>query len=195
MGKLSGKGKENIGISKGLGLDDSPSNHSPLNSEAKTSKEIPFNEWSKERINQGRKFITSRHSKYLHDNRVMLILPKMPWGEIRERFWQLEGADSPMELQQVIEEDIYHRKVLDNEMFYPHLGDFRDKKLWIPADKSVLWLPADKSVLIEDVEKMIEELRNGCTHCYYEETETEFCLKHLPLGKLLVKLNSLKGGR
>jgi len=85
---------------------------------------IPFNEWSRERIKHGRKFMTSRHKQYTEDKRVLIILPKMAWGEIREKFWQLEGADSPMELQKVIE-DIYKREVHLDEMFYPHLGDFR----------------------------------------------------------------------
>ena len=85
---------------------------------------IPFNEWSKERIRQGRKFMTSRHKRYDKDPRVFMILPKMAWGEIRDKFWQLEGADSIMELQEVIE-SIYKRTVTLDEMFYPHLGDFR----------------------------------------------------------------------
>ena len=85
---------------------------------------IPFNEWSRERIKQGRKCMTSRHKRYDKDPRVIMILPKMAWGEIRDKFWQLEGADSPMELQRVIE-NIYHRAVLLDEEFYPHIGDFR----------------------------------------------------------------------
>ena len=87
-------------------------------------QQIPFNGWSRERIRQGRKFMTSRHKKYTEDSGVLKILEKMPWGAIKERFWQIEGADSPEELQQVIE-SIYKREVPDDEMFYPHIGDFR----------------------------------------------------------------------
>ena len=48
----------------------------------------------------------------------------MDFGYIKKYLWKLEGADSPEELQQVIE-DIYKRKVPDDEMFYVHFGDFR----------------------------------------------------------------------
>ena len=53
-------------------------------------EQIPFNGWSRERIRQGRKFMTSRHKKYLEDTRVLKILDKMDWGTIKERFWQIE---------------------------------------------------------------------------------------------------------
>jgi len=85
---------------------------------------IPFNAWSKQRIAEGRKFCTSRHKKYLHDDRVLCIIPKVQWHIIKTFFWQAEGADSPTELQQVIE-DIYKRKVPDDEYFHVHFGNFR----------------------------------------------------------------------
>lgn len=88
------------------------------------TNEIPFNEWSKERIEQGRKFCTSRHKKYSNDPRVVCITPKMPWHIIRTFFWKLEGANSPGELQRVIE-GIYKREVPDDENFYVHFGEFR----------------------------------------------------------------------
>ena len=84
---------------------------------------IPFNAWSRERIEQGRKLCTSRHKPYLKDERVTKIV-KYSWGMIKTLYWQEEGADSPEELQQVIEK-IYNRKVPDTEMFYVHFGDFR----------------------------------------------------------------------
>lgn len=84
---------------------------------------IPFNEWSKKAIKKGHKFMTSRHKKYLKDTRVKTILPKTEWGFIRDNYWWLEGAESPEELQQIIE-SIYKRKVEDNEMFFPHIGDY-----------------------------------------------------------------------
>ena len=85
---------------------------------------IPFNCWSSARIEQGKKFCTSRHKKYLDDKRVEWISPLLKWGFIKKYLWQLEGADSPEELQEVIE-SIYHRKVEDTEMFYIHFGDFK----------------------------------------------------------------------
>jgi hypothetical protein len=87
---------------------------------------IPFNVWSRERILRGVKFSTSRHKKYLGDGRVFWVSPKMPWGVIKKYFFGLEGADSPQELQGVIE-DIYKRPILDDELFYLHIGDFRVK--------------------------------------------------------------------
>lgn len=90
------------------------------------SELIPFNAWSKERIAQGRKICTSRHKKYLHDHRVTLI-EQHTWGAIRENLWKDEGANSPEELQEVIEA-IYKRVVPDDEEFYVHWGDFREKK-------------------------------------------------------------------
>lgn len=88
------------------------------------TKLIPFNVWSKERIRQGRKYMTSRHEQYKEDPRVKLILPLTKWGFIRDNWFGIEGADSREELQSVIEK-IYKRKVPDDEMFYPHIGDFK----------------------------------------------------------------------
>ena len=88
-------------------------------------KEIPFNDWSKERIVLGKKKCTSRHKKYPFDKRVDFILPALSWGFIKKYFWRLEGATSPGELQTVIEE-IYKRVVPDDEMFYVHFGKFKE---------------------------------------------------------------------
>jgi len=86
---------------------------------------IPFNEWSRERIAQGRKRCTSRHKRYPNDPRVTWISPKLPWWFIREHLWREEGADSPEELQKVIE-SIYKRPVPDDEEFYFHFGEFKE---------------------------------------------------------------------
>jgi len=85
---------------------------------------IPFNSWSKERIEKGVKKCTSRHKKYLNDKRVTYISPKLPWWFIRTYLWEPEGANSPEELQEVIEK-IYKRKVPDDEVFYVHFGEFK----------------------------------------------------------------------
>ena len=88
------------------------------------SEEIPFNKWSQDRIDQGRKICTSRHRRYAEDKRVTWISPKLPWWFIRDFLYRAEGADSPEELHNVIE-DIYHRTVPDAEEFHVHFGDFR----------------------------------------------------------------------
>lgn len=89
------------------------------------NEKIPFNTWSRERISQDRKWCTSRRRKYIHDKRVKYILEKIPWWFIKSFLYELEGADSPEELQQVID-DIFHRPILDYELFYVHFGNFKD---------------------------------------------------------------------
>lgn len=90
---------------------------------------IPFNEWSWERIAQGRKRCTSRTHKYLKDPRVKWISPLLPWWFIRTYLWKDEGADSPEELQIVID-SIHGKKVPDGKEFYVHFSDnwLEDKK-------------------------------------------------------------------
>ena len=87
---------------------------------------IPFNDWSKERIKLGWKKCTSRHKRYTEDERVTWISPKLPWWFIRTYLWKPEGGKSPEELQAVVE-DIYKRKVPDEEGFYLHFGEYKDK--------------------------------------------------------------------
>ena len=89
--------------------------------------DLPFNGWSRERIGQGRKVCTSRHNRYSDDKRVVWISPKLKWEFIREYLWQLEGANSKEELQEVIE-DVYKRRVPDDELFYVHFGNFQEEK-------------------------------------------------------------------
>lgn len=85
---------------------------------------IPFNLWSQNRIKKGWKKCTSRHKKYSNDPRVYYITPKLPWWFIKKYLWKSEGATHSTELQMVIE-GIYKRKVIDNEEFYVHFGDFK----------------------------------------------------------------------
>ena len=91
--------------------------------------DIPFNGWSQEKILQGKKHCTSRHKKYPNDKRVTWISPKLPWWFIRTYLWKEEGADSPEELQKIINE-IYHRTVPEDEGFYVHFGKFEKSKEW-----------------------------------------------------------------
>jgi hypothetical protein len=94
--------------------------------ENKLIEKIPFNEWSKERIKINGKCITSRHRKYSNDPRVEWISPKLPWWFIRKFLWKYEGAKSPEELQEVIN-NIYKRFVPDFEEFFVHYGDFKEE--------------------------------------------------------------------
>ena len=89
--------------------------------------DIPFNDWSKKRIQAGQKNCTSRHKRYPNDKRVFWISPKLPWWFIRLYLWEEEGAKSQTELQKVIE-NIYKRKVPDDEKFYVHFGNFKEMK-------------------------------------------------------------------
>ena len=90
-----------------------------------TEKEIPFNAWSRDRIMRGWKHCTARHKKYPEDKRVTFITPKLPCWFIRTYLWEAEGAYSPEEWQKAIE-DIYNRRVSDDEEFYVHFGNFRE---------------------------------------------------------------------
>ena len=85
---------------------------------------IPFNEWSRNRIREGRKICTSRHKRYPRDERVTYISPKLPKWFIVKYLWEPEGANSPDELEDVLRK-IYKRRIPDDERFYVHFGDFR----------------------------------------------------------------------
>ena len=79
-----------------------------------------FNDWSKKRILEDRKVLTSRHEAYKHDPEVIHVTPKIEWGFIKRFLYVFEGANTPHELQEVIE-SIYHRTVLDSEKFHVHV--------------------------------------------------------------------------
>ena len=79
-----------------------------------------FNAWSKARIRNGTKIITSRRVQYHNDPAVYRIMPPLPWWFIRRFLYRAEGAGSPDELQRVINR-IFRRTVLPDEMFYVHV--------------------------------------------------------------------------
>ena len=84
---------------------------------------MKFNAWSRERIERGTKTITSRKEKHLNDPDVAFILGKLPWHIIRDYLYVAEGADSPKELQEVIDK-IFARRgypVADDEEFWVHV--------------------------------------------------------------------------
>lgn len=81
---------------------------------------MKFNSWSKKKIKLGKKRLTSRRYAYTDDPEVKFATPPLPWWFIREFLYRDEGADSPEELQKVINQ-IFRRRVKDDELFYVHV--------------------------------------------------------------------------
>ena len=81
---------------------------------------MKFNKWSMDRIRAGRKKLTSRKEAYRLDPDVIQIVGPLPWGFIRRFLYRDEGADSPEELQRVINQ-IFRREVGSEEEFYVHV--------------------------------------------------------------------------
>lgn len=81
---------------------------------------MKFNKWSKLRIELGLKIITSRKQKSLSDPDVQYIVGPLPWKFIRDYLYNAEGAESPEELQKVINK-IFRRVVKDDEPFFVHV--------------------------------------------------------------------------
>jgi len=81
---------------------------------------MKFNAWSKKQIRNGTKTITSRRVHHLNDPDVYDIMPALPWWFIRRFLYRDEGAESPEELQRVINQ-IFRRTVEDHELFYVHI--------------------------------------------------------------------------
>lgn len=85
-----------------------------------TFDELTFNAWSKSRIRKGLKILTSRRKRYVDDEQVDYIVGPLPWEFIRDFLYTSEGAVSPEELQNIINQ-IFRRKVEDREEFYVHV--------------------------------------------------------------------------
>ena len=88
------------------------------------NEKIPFNSWSRERIEQGRKLCTSRTRKW-NDSRVRRIW-YVPLGFVKEFLWQPEGADSPEEFEMVWK-GIFRGRFEPDKMVFVHFGNFREK--------------------------------------------------------------------
>jgi|SRR3989304_3444634 len=95
--------------------------------------DIPFNDWSRERIRTHNKICTSRHRRYTSDKRVTWISPRLPYWFIRKYLFREEGANSPEELDGVLFQ-IYNRVVPEDEAFYVHFGDFKPIASELPSD-------------------------------------------------------------
>ena len=81
---------------------------------------MKFNSWSRKRLEQGTKRLTSRSTPQEADRDVEYVVGPLPWKFIREFLCREEGADSPEELQRVINQ-IYRSKVPDDKMFFVHV--------------------------------------------------------------------------
>ena len=82
-----------------------------------------FNTWSRKKLELGVKRLTSRSNSHDADRDVKYVVGPLPWKFIREFLYREEGADSPEELQEVID-TIFARRgypVADNEEFYVHI--------------------------------------------------------------------------
>ena len=80
---------------------------------------MKFNAWSKARIRNGTKTLTSRKMRY-SDLAVYCSFGPFPWWFIKRFLYRDEGAESPEELQRVINQ-IFRRTVEDHELFYVHV--------------------------------------------------------------------------
>jgi hypothetical protein len=80
---------------------------------------MKFNRWSMTRIRAGDKILTSRKKRYDNDEDVLEIIGEMPWWFIKTYLYKLEGAESPEQLQSVINQ-IFRRVVEDDERFFVH---------------------------------------------------------------------------
>lgn len=80
---------------------------------------MKYSKWSKERILKGKKSLTSRQKPH-YDSEVRYITGPLPLWFIKKYLYKDEGADSPEELQKVINQ-IFRRKVDDKKLFYVHV--------------------------------------------------------------------------
>lgn len=83
---------------------------------------LTFNDWSIQRIAEGRKFCTSRTKKY--DDPRVVRTEKFPLWFVRDFLWQVEGANSPQEFEEVWE-SIHPKKGFNKyQEVFVHFGDF-----------------------------------------------------------------------
>ena len=83
---------------------------------------MKFNKWSQSRILAGKKTLTSRTKKHENDPDVLHIFGPLPLWFIKTYLYRDEGAESPEELQRVINQ-IFRRVVKDDRLFYVHVID------------------------------------------------------------------------
>ena len=83
---------------------------------------MKFNQWSKSRILAGEKSLTSRTKKHENDPDVLHIFGPLPWWFIKTYLYRDEGAESPEQLQRVINQ-IFRKVVEGDRLFYIHVID------------------------------------------------------------------------
>jgi hypothetical protein len=82
---------------------------------------MEFNKWSRDKLAKGIKFTTARTSKHDKDPDVYHVFQKpIPMWIIKQYFYLDEGAESPDELQRVINQ-IFRRKVDETRELYLHV--------------------------------------------------------------------------
>ena len=81
---------------------------------------MKFNAWSRKRLELGTKRLTSRRTDQEADRDVEYVVGPLPWGFIRDFLWRDEGAESPEELQRVINQ-IHRQIVPDDKMLFVHV--------------------------------------------------------------------------
>ena len=87
-----------------------------------TTKLLRFNAWSRKRLLEGKKRLTSRSKRYVDDEQVLYIIGPVPCEFICTYLYRDEGAESPEELHRVIN-GIFRRKVEGYEEFFVHVLD------------------------------------------------------------------------
>ncbi len=84
---------------------------------------LPFTGWSKSRIAQGRKWATSRTRVWDDDRVVAIVWLRLDF--VRDHLYQIEGADSPEEFEQVWR-SIHRGHYKGSNLVCVHFGDFRE---------------------------------------------------------------------
>ena len=89
---------------------------------------MKFNNWSKSRILADEKSLTSRTRPHIDDPDVVYVFGPLPWWFIKKYLYRDEGAESPEQLQRVINQ-IFRSVVSDDRQFYVHVLDVEKVKL------------------------------------------------------------------
>lgn len=81
---------------------------------------MKYNKWSMKRIKEGKKTLTSRRTSHEYDPEVNDVVGPLPWYFIRDYLFRDEGAESPEELQGIINQ-VQRRIVDDDTLFFVHV--------------------------------------------------------------------------
>ena len=81
---------------------------------------MKFNAWSRKRLDNGTKRITARRTPHYDDPDVKYVVGPLPVKFILDFLYRDEGAESPEELQRVLNQ-VQRRKVPGDLMLYIHV--------------------------------------------------------------------------